>query len=213
MLPKELQQAEEAAIGDRLRRMRSRMSFSQASGMTGFPRTYTDMTNATTRRQGSMDSDPDKGQAGMPRPRGRTTSQNNMSPQSAMQPLRRDTSPSVTRPTRRDSSPSMARFDISTSGPKRGHQRSLSSGASSMDSPAANPAALSLALAKLQADPTPPIASKLSNLPGLSPLVESEFSRRGTVAEPEQMTPVSPAKQAGPTLGHKLERAYTSHST
>jgi Trk-type K+ transport system membrane component len=216
MLPKELEQAEEAAIGDRLRRMRSRMSFSQASGMTGFPRTYTDMTNATTRRQGSMDSDPDKGQAGqagMPRPRGRTTSQSNMSPQSAMQPLQRDTSPSVTRPTRRDSSPSMARFDASASGPKRGHQRSLSSGASSMDSPVANPAALSLALAKLQADPTPPIASKLSNLPGLSPLVESEFSRRGTVAEPEQMTPVSPAKQASPTLGHKLDRAYTSHST
>ncbi|TXT11937.1 uncharacterized protein COLE_02347 [Cutaneotrichosporon oleaginosum] len=210
MLPKELEQAEEAAIGDRLRRMRSRMSFSQASGisgMPGLPRTFTDMTNTTNRpHQNAYDSDTEKDH-GPVRPRGRTNSQS-MSPKSSAQPLRRDTSPSIMRPTRRDSSPSMARFDASASGPKRGHQRSLSSGASSMESPVANPAALSLALSKLQADPTPPSASKLPNVPGLSTLMESEFSRRGTVAEPEQMSPRAQSPRGGP--GHKLEHAGSS---
>lgn len=209
MLPKELRQAEEAAMGDRLRRMRSRRSFSQASGMPGMPRTFTDVTNATTRPQNSFDIDPDKDHVTMPGgPRGRARSQS-MSTQSSMQQLPPDTSPSIMRPTHRDTSPSMARFDLPPSGAKRGHKRSLSSGASSMESPVAHPAALSLALSKLQAEPTPPIASKLSNHPGLSPLIESDFSRRGTVAEPEQMTPVSPAEGRS-ELGHKLEHAHSN---
>ncbi|BEI89225.1 uncharacterized protein CcaverHIS019_0205870 [Cutaneotrichosporon cavernicola] len=211
MLPKEMEQSDEAVAGDRLRRMRSRMSFSQASGMPGMPRTFPDMTTATTDGPNTFD-DPDKVtmQAG---PRGRATSMST-SPVSGMQALRRDPSPSVLRPARSDSSPSMTRFDASVAaGPKRGHTRSFSSGASSLES-VPHPAALSAALSKLQADPTPPVVGKFSNLPGLSPLVESEFSRRGTVAEPEQMSPTSPTSPTEQArniqLGPKLEHARSN---
>lgn len=217
MLPKELEQADGAAIEERLQRMRSRMSLSQASGMTGFPRTYTNATNAPS----SSDSEPSNDRVSMSVPRGRTgsvtmspnlyTVRRDMSP-TIMRRERRDSSPTIMRRERRDSSPSAVRIDVSMPPPRR-HQRSMSSGASSMESPATNPAALSFALNKLAADRAaeqmPPVTSKLSShLPGLSPLPESDFSRRGTIAEPEQMEmsrTASRVTQAEPE--HKLERA------
>lgn len=189
MLPKELEQAEESAIGERLQRMRSRMSLSQASGAPGFPRTFTNATNAT------HTSDPESDRF----PRGRQGSVGGPGMSPRLNPVRRDTSPTaVMHRGRRDSSPSVVRIDAAP--PPRRHQRSMSSGASSVDSPVTNPTALASALQRLAAsginESTPPVASKLSNLPGLSPLVENDMSRRGTVAEPEQMEMSRPARRS-----------------
>lgn len=65
----------------------------------------------------------------------------------------------------------------------------MSSGSTSADSPnTATGLTFALGRGGPGADPMPPVTSKLSNLPGLSPLPESDMSRRGTVAEPEEMS-------------------------